>query len=174
MRKLTIALLAALAVAVLAVACGDDDDSGDTDTSPTETTSTRTARPSRTEDAEPTPTDDAGEKTPSNETPDESTPAPTEAGSEPTPAAEGTPATVIEDPNEFFSSKYPGQSIARSECGFSPVTYVVTCGSDKYAPNPPLTGQDVSCVLLSVDNAPVAINCNSQEPLQSIYYEIQG
>ena len=169
MRKLMLALLAALAIALLGVACGDDDDGG---ASPTETDSTATDRATQTEPAETTPAN-GDQKTPANETPDESTAAPTEPGTQPTPASVGTPATFIEDP-DFFSTNYPGKQISESECGFSPVTYVVTCGSDKYAPNPPLTGQDVTCVVLSVDGAPVAIRCTSQEPLQSIYYEIQG
>ena len=164
-----LALLAALAIVLLGVACGDDDDGG---TSPTETDSTATDSPTQTEPAETTPAN-GDEKTPVNETPDESTPKPTEPGAQPTPASVGTPATFIEDPTAFFSTNYPGKQISESECGFSPVTYVVTCGSDKYAPNPPLTGQDVACVLLSVDGAPVAIRCTSQEPLLSIYYDIQ-
>jgi hypothetical protein len=172
MRKLIIALLAALAVAAFAVACGDDDDDNG-DGSPTETSTTATAKPSRTGDAVVTPA--GGDvKTPSNETPGEDeTPEPTGTGPRPTPAAEGIPATLIEDPNGFFSSNYPGKSPTQSECAFSPLTYVVSCGSDKYAPDPPLRGQDVTCALLSVDDAPVAIRCNSQEPLQAIYYEIQ-
>lgn len=166
MRKLVIALLAALAVAVLAVACGDDDDGGDS-------TPTATAKPSRTGDADVTPTDADG-KTPSDETPGEDeTPAPTGTGPRPTPAAEGTPATLIEEPNSFFSTNYPGKSPTQSECGFSPVSFIVTCGSDKYAVDPPLEGQDVTCALLTIDDKPVAVRCNSQEPLQSAYYEIQ-
>jgi len=172
MRKLTIALLAALALLVMAVACGGDDDGNGDTASPTETAGTASARPSPTEDGAASPTG-GGDKTPSGETPDEVTPAPTETGSQPTPAAEGTPATVIEDPN-YFSDKYPDQSFDESACAFSPVTYVVTCGSDKYAPNPPLTGQDVQCFLWSADGTPVAIRCTSQEPLLTIYYEIQG
>lgn len=172
MRKLTIALLGAIALLVMAVACGDDDN-GDTDASPTETASTASARPSPTKDGATSPTGSGGDKTPSGETPDETTPAPTEAGPQPTPASVGTPATVIEDPN-YFSDKYPDQSFDESECVFSPVTYVATCGSDKYAPNPPLTGQDIQCFLWSVDGTPVAIRCTSQEPLLTIYYEIQG
>ncbi len=170
MRKLMLALLAALAIALLGVACGDDDDGG---TSPRETESTATDSPDQTEPAETTPAN-GDKKTPANETPDERTSAPTQPGQQPTPAAEGTPATFIEDPTAFFSTNFPGQSSSESECGFSPVTYVVTCGSDKYAPNPPLAGQDVACVLISFNAAPVAIRCTSQEPLQSIYYEIQG
>lgn len=166
MRKLVIALLAALAVAVLAVACGDDDDGGDS-------TPTATAKPSRTGDADVTPTDADG-KTPSDETPGEDeTLAPTGTGPRPTPAAEGTPATLIEEPNSFFSTNYPGKSPTQSDCGFSPVSFIVTCGSDKYAVDPPLEGQDVTCALLTIDDKPVAVRCNSQEPLQSAYYEIQ-
>lgn len=169
MRKLVIALLAALAIVLAAAGCGDDDDNGGDNGSPTET-STATTRPSRTEEAEETPSEDGGEKTPSSE----ATPAPTEAGPQPTPAAEGTPATLIEDPSSYFSSNYPGQSLDESDCGYSPVTYIVTCGSDRYAPNPPLTGQRVTCALLSVQGQPAAIRCTSREPLQTAYYEIQG
>jgi hypothetical protein len=171
MRKLMIILLTALAVALTGVACGDDDDDGDA--SPTATGSTTTARPSRTEDPNVTPTN-GDVKTPGpGESPDEATPAPTATGPAPTPAAEGTPATLIEEPNQFFSTNYPGESPSQSDCIFSPITFVVTCGGDKYAPDPPLTGEDVTCALLSIDDEPVAIRCNSQVPLQSIYYDIQ-
>lgn len=174
MRKLTIALLAALAVAVAAVACGDDDDGDGGETSPTVATSTRTARPSPTDGEDATPTNHGGDEKPATTAnPDDATPAPTEAGPQPTPAAEGIPATAIEDPAAFFSTNYPGKPVNESQCIFSPVTYVVTCGSDKYAPDPPLTGQDVACALLTIDKTPVAIRCTSQEPLLSIYYEIQ-
>jgi len=172
MRKLIIALLATIAVAALAAACGDDDDGGTT-TPTVSSGASASAKPSSTGNSNETP-GNGDVKTPSNETPGEDeTPEPTENGPQPTPAAEGTPATLIEDPNGFFSSNYPGKSPTQSECAFSPVTYVVACGSDKYAPAPPLRGQDVTCALLSVDDAPVAIRCNSQEPLQAIYYEIQ-
>lgn len=170
MRKLVIALLAALAVAVLAVACGDDDDG---DSSPNGSGSSSTAGPSTTGDADVTPTDADG-KTPGTDEPGEDeTVAPTGTGPRPTPAAIGTPATLIDEPNSFFSTKYPGKSPTQSDCGFSPVSFVVTCGSDKYAVDPPLEGQDVTCALLTIDDKPVAVRCNSQEPLQSAYYEIQ-
>ncbi len=169
MRKLIVVALAALAVVAFGVACGDDDD----DTTPTGSGSTASAKPSRTGDADVTPTDSDG-KTPSNETPGEDeTTGPTGTGPQPTPAAEGTPATLIEDPNAFFSANYPGKSPTESECAFSPVSFVVTCGTDKYAVDPPLEGEDVTCALLSIDEEPVAIRCTSQEPLQAIYYEIQ-
>ena len=170
MWKLIITLVAAIAVVALGVACGDDDDG---DNTPTGSATTASAKPSQTADADVTPTEADG-KTPSNETPGEDeTPEPTSTGPRPTPAAEGTPATLIEDTNSFFSTNYPGKSPTQSECGFSPVSFVVTCGSDKYAVDPPLQGQDVTCALLSIDDEPVAIRCNSQEPLQAIYYEIQ-
>jgi len=170
MGKLIVVLLAALAVVAFGAACGDDDDA---DTTPTESGSTASAQPSRTGDADVTPTEADG-KTPSNETPGaDETPAPTGTGPQPTPAAEGTPATLIEDPNAFFSTNYPGKSPIESECAFSPVSFIVTCGTDKYAVDPPLQGEDVTCALLSIDDKPVAIRCNSQEPLQAIYYEIQ-
>ncbi len=170
MRKLIIALLAVIAVVAFGVACGDDDDGN---TTPTGSGSSTTARPSATGDADVTPTDADG-KTPGSDVPGEDeTVAPTGTGPRPTPAAEGTPATLIEEPNSFFSTKYPGKSPTQSDCAFSPTTFVVTCGRDKYAVDPPLEGQDVTCALLNIDDDPVAVRCNSQEPLQSAYYEIQ-
>jgi len=169
MRKLLFLLLAAFAIAAAAGACGGDDDDG---VSPTGGGSPSQASPARTGEAEETPAN-GDLKTPVGETPEEGTPEPTSPGPRPTPAAEGTPATLIEDANAFFASNYPGKSPVESDCGFNPVTVLVTCGAGKYAVDPPLTGQDITCALLSVDDTPVAIRCTSQEPLQSIYYDIQ-
>jgi len=169
MRKLFFALLAAAAVALVGGACSGGDDGG---ASPAGAGSPTRASPTQSRAAQATP-GNGDLKTPGSETPEEGTPAPVGAGVRPTPAAEGTPATLIEDPSAFFASNYPGKSPTESDCGFNPVIVLVTCGGSKYAVDPPLTGQDITCALLSVDSGPVAIRCTSQEPLQSIYYDIQ-
>jgi hypothetical protein len=172
MRKLIVALLAALAFAVLAVACGGDDDGGDS--TPTGSGTTASAKPSGTAEADVTPTDADG-KTPSNDAPGgDETPAPTGTGPRPTPAAEGTPATFLADPSGFLSENYPGKSTIDVACAFSPVTVLVTCPEfGKFAVDPPMTGQDISCYVLTIEDEPVLVRCSSQEPLQSAYYEIQ-
>lgn len=168
MQKALLALLAALAIMLLAVACGGDDDS-----TPTGSETPTGTKPSSTGDAQQTPAD-GDLKTPVDETPGHGeSPLPTGTGTAPTPASEGTPALLLEDPNGFFSRKYPGVSPNESDCEFNPVTFVVTCSAIKYAVDPPLPGQDVTCALLGVEDKPVVIRCTSQDPLQSIYYEIQ-
>ena len=170
MQKALLALLAALAIALLAVACGDDDDG----TTPTGGETPAGTKPSSTGDAQETPAN-GDLKTPVDQTPGPGeTLGPSDTGPRATPAIEGTPAPFLEDPNAFFSSKYPGVSPNESDCDFNPVTFVVTCDGSKYAVDPPLQGQDVTCALLSVEDNPVVVRCTSQDPLQSIYYEIQG
>ncbi len=167
MRKLAIALLAAFAVFALGVACGDDDDGDDS-------TPAATTNPSRTGDANVSPTDADG-KTPSRETPGEDeTPGPTGTGPRPTPAAEGTPAKFIGDPSGFLSENYPGKSTVDVECAFSPVTVLVTCPQfGKFAVDPPITGQDISCFVMTIEDEPVLVRCTSQEPLQTSFYQVQ-
>jgi len=171
MRKLIVALLAALVVVALGVACGDDDDG---DSSPIGSGSSTTAKPSSTGEADVTPTDADG-KTPSNDAPGEDeTLAPTGTGPRPTPAAVGTPATFLADPSGYLSENYPGKSTVDVACAFSPVTVLVTCPEfGKFAVDPPMTGQDISCYVLTIEDEPVLVRCSSQEPLQSAYYEIQ-
>ncbi len=131
-----------------------------------------TATPSGTENTSQTPADG---KTPSNETPGESTPEPTSAGPRPTAAAEGTPAPLLSDPTGFLAENYPGKSAIDHECGFSPVTQIATCeGFGRYAVDPPLAGQDIGCFLMTIDGKPVLVRCTSQEPLQTIYYRVEG
>jgi hypothetical protein len=172
MRKLVIALLAAIAVAILAVACGDDDDGGDK--TPSGSGTNATAKPSRTGDADVSPSDVDG-KTPSNETPGEDeTLAPTGTGPRPTPAAVGTPATFTDVPGAYLHEHYPGRSTVDIECAFSPVTVLVTCPEfGKFAVDPPMTGEDISCVVMTIDDKPVLVRCTSQEPLRTSFYEIQ-
>ena len=150
---------------VLATSCGNDDNN----TSPSAAGSLKPSATASGEASEAaTPAD---LKTPPGETAGEETPAPT-ISSRATAAAEGTPAPVISDVEAFFKEKFPGKSPIESNCQFDLVTVVVTCDGVRYAVNPPLAGQDISCFQLSVDNKPVAIRCTSQQPLQAIYYEI--
>ncbi len=165
MPRVLAALAAVLAVGLLALACGDDDNGPSVTVRSPATTGTATLSPTET------PFEG---KTPIAETPGSETPTPTSTGLRPTPAAEGTPAPFISDPATFFATKYPGKSFSETNCEFSPVTVQVTCDGTKYAVDPPPSGQDISCLQLAVDGKPVAIHCSIKEPLQSIYYEIEG
>ena len=159
-------LLSALLFAVLIAACGGDDN-GDESTP----TATRSPTASRvTDGASP----DGDEKTPGpSESPGEGTPLDT-GTPEPTRAPVGTPAVAPADQSEYLD-QFSGSSITYEECVFNPSTYVTDCPSrGKFAVDPPLGGQDVTCRLGLVDGTPEFITCQSQEPLQSIYYEIQG
>ena len=89
-----------------------------------------------------------------------------------TPASEGIPAKAPQDQTAFLD-QFSDQEIAFSTCQFNPSTAVTDCDGVKYAVDPPLGGQDVSCRLGVVNGKPELINCTSQEPLTSIYYDIQ-
>lgn len=179
----SIRLLAALLIislGTLAAACDGDDDDG---TSPTDgTTATATATATADDDS-PTPTEGGGN---GNETtpPDEKTPigtggdngengaaTPTFAG---TPAPMGTPAVHIPDIGAWLNENYPGVSPQETDCVYNPGTVIATCDGVQYAVDPPLGGQDIQCFALRVDGEAVAIRCTSQDPLTTIYYEIQG
>ncbi|MCH8052262.1 MAG: hypothetical protein IIC86_09620, partial [Chloroflexi bacterium] len=50
---------------------------------------------------------------------------------------------------------------------------LVTCaGRGLYAIDPPIVGQDISCNIWIVSGAAELIQCTSQEPLDTTYYEI--
>jgi len=162
-------LAAALLVFVLAlaIACnGDDDDSNGTPDG-----GTATEEPSNG-DSTLTP---APGKSPVNGDGD----LPTGDGQpsnngDATPAPGGTTATLINDIAGWLATNYPTVSPLREDCVFNPGTFITTCpGHGEYSVNPPLTGEDVTCQSLLVNDEPVAINCTSQSPLQTIYYEIQ-
>ena len=73
-----------------------------------------------------------------------------------------------------FLLQYQGQAIDEDTCQFDPRTGLSACpGRGTYAADPPLTGQDIECSILIVQGEPIAIRCTSQEPLQTIYYDIQ-
>lgn len=180
MRRFTLIAAALVAVLALVAACGDDD--GDGDGSPTGSP-TGTAAPTATPDgtgAEPTNGNgDNGDVTtpPDEKTPigngDGETPAPTET-IDATPAPEGIPATHIPEITEWLQENYPGVSPSETGCTYNPATVIATCDGVQYAVDPPLTGQDVNCFALRVNDEPVAIRCTSQQPLTTIFYEIGG
>ena len=169
LRLLLIPLL--IALCALALACKDGDSSG-----PAATRSGATA----------SPTDGAGSGG-GTTAPDEKSPPPEEnpgasgtpaartdgAEAPPSPAAEGARAVAPADQNTFVAT-FQGQSNLREEqCSYSPATRITNCaGRGLFAVDPPLTGQDISCGLLTADDQAVAIRCTSQEPLETLYYEM--
>ena len=162
-RTLITLLLALLCASSLA-ACSDDDGNGASTQSPTRTAAA-TRSPARTA----TPSD---QKTPPpSETPF-ATPGPEPTGTPPPTAAEGIPAIAPAD-QAGFVAQFQGRNVVEELCGYSPVTRLATCGDTRYAVNPPLSGQDIACFRLIVDGQREAIRCTSQEPLATLYYDIQ-
>lgn len=166
-RLLLLPLLAMLLVA--AFSCGDggaDDSSTFTPTSsPPGATTRDTDTPGVTPspDEKETPTPDNGEETPP---PEEPTPPPT--------ATEGTPAVAPED-QAGFVARFQGQAPVEDRCLYNPGTRLADCDEHgRYAVDPPLAGQDISCAVLLLNGAPAAVRCTSQEPLKTLYYEIKG
>lgn len=181
LQFLTALLLVALAA--FAFACGDDDDGGD-DTSPTDS-ATITATPGENGDGE-TPTDGNDDGVDETAPPDDKTPIAGDDGdddgdgqpsgetSDATPAPEGIPAVHIPNIAEWLEQNHPGVSPTETDCTYNPSTVIATCNDTDYAVDPPLIGEDVACFALNVNGEPVAIRCTSQEPLTTIYYEIQA
>lgn len=169
MPRLPAVLLVALAIALLALACGGDDGS----TGPGETPAG--TKPAQTS-ASRQPGAGGDEKTPiveetsgDTETPNGQAPGATARP----PASEGTPA-VAPDDQVAFLSQFIGRAIDYEDCAFNPSTVITNCpGRGRYAVDPPLVGQDITCRIGLVDGAPVLIVCSSADPLQTVYYEIR-
>ena len=155
---------------LLAAACGGDDSSG-----VTVSTLSPTKRPTATR-ASGTPI--VSEKTPEKPTPtaeptEAPTPTPGPPTERPTPAAIGIPAVAPAD-SAAFLAQFQGKTVMPETCIYNPTNVTTNCpGRGLYAIDPPITGQDITCSLLVVDGTPRAIQCQSQEPLQTKIYEIK-
>ena len=167
MSRYGILIAVLTALALVALACGGDDNGDD---EPSVTARTRTATP---DDGTRTPDGDGDKDTPGpNETSDGTgTPNGTQ-GPTLTPAAEGTPAVAPADSSAFLA-RFADKTIDYLDCVFNPSNAVTDCGGDKYAVDPPLSGQDVTCQIGLVDGKAELIRCTSSEPLTTIYYDIQ-
>ena len=166
-------LVGCLAVATLAIAlaaCGDDDDSG-SQPAAVSATPTITANGGPTT-VTPTPVDDDHKTEGPSESPGESTPEPTAPGDVPTPPpnAEGTPAPQVD---EAYAGQFQGQPITPEECIYNLTAGQVTCpGRGIFAISPAMTGQDIACNIWIIDGSPKLIQCTSQEPLETNYYQV--
>lgn len=171
MRTGLIALAALIALTAFA-ACGDDDDGA----SPTPSDD---GTPPAVIDGSPEPTEpvdgNGDEKTPPAEESPADTVAPTAPGDAPTappPAAQGTPATEISESD--FIAQVQGQPAPNENCLYNPGTALTTCPDHgEYAIDPPIVGQDVTCLLWLIDDEPFGLQCNSIQPAQTKYYQIQ-
>jgi len=167
MSRFGILIAVLTALAVFALACGGGDD----DNQPS--VSARTATPDGDGETA-TPGGDGDKDTPEPEetTSGDGSPNTTQVRTL-TPAAEGTPAVAPQDQSAFLA-QFADQTIDYADCVFNPSTAVTDCSGDKYAVDPPLSGQDVNCQLGIVDGKAELIRCTSAEPLTTIYYDIQG
>ena len=166
MIRLAAVCLAAAAFSLIAIACGDDDDA-----SPTPTVAPDPSTPAASVTATP---DDQKTEGPS-ESPGDTTTAPTAPGDVPTApptASEGTPA-VAPDDQGAFAGQFLGQQVVPEACTYNPTTALVTC-TDRglFAIDPPIVGQDISCSIWIVSGAAELIQCTSEEPPATTYYEI--
>jgi hypothetical protein len=171
LRIITPLTLFLLAFALVVGACGDDDDE---DSSPTPSAdASASATPSESEPAETDVPED--EKTPgSEETPEPGETADPNTDPPATPNPGGTPAVAPTDQAGFLS-QFTDATIDLGDCTFDPSTLIAGCGQHgDFAVDPPLTGQDVSCQVGLADGAAVFVQCSSQDPLTTIYYDIQG
>lgn len=96
-------------------------------------------------------------------------------GGTPRPTAPRSTTAVAPGDQIAFLKTFADKTIDYAECRFDPASAGVECGDNgQYRVDPVPTGQDVNCRVGLVDGAPVLINCTSQDPAQSIYYEIKG
>ena len=164
-------MLAGLGLASLVFACGGDDDGDSTSTPTRGPVASRT--PSRTGNSA-SPTDGDLKSPPVDETPNgnEGTATP-DAGPQPTPAPVGTPAVAPPDQTAYLD-QFKNKNINQETCAYDPRTFVVDCPNrGLFAIDPTLSGQDISCTIGIVEGTPEYIHCQSVEPRQTIYYEIQ-
>lgn len=155
MPRYLLAALLLTALLALVSACSDDDDGGDN------TSATATVAPGK-------------ETPPVSETSLTPVPQSTDVTPTPPPANHaGTPAAEPPDADEFIA-KFQGQPVEFHACAYNPATALVNCaGFGIFGVNPPITGQDITCTLWEIDGKPVAIQCQSAEPLATRYYEIK-
>jgi hypothetical protein len=164
-------LLCLFALAAVAACGGDDEENGEAGT-PTPAVSPAPGPPSPEPTPEPTlPPDDDDKPTPVNG--ENGEPPPTQPAPSPQdPAGEGIPVTAPAEQAAFLE-RFEGQEVAQQACPYNPATRLADCaGYAVYAPDPPLAGQDISCFVLIVNGEPAALRCTSQEPLETLYYEI--
>jgi hypothetical protein len=152
-----------LALVLLTLACNGD---GGTPATPGATPAeTPTSEPTEVPTQQPSPTDI--EETAIGETPIIEPTAVTPAAS---PIPIGTPAIAPAD-----LSLYEGMAIDQEECFFDPRAALANClGRGLYSVDPPLTGEDISCSILIIEEEPVVVFCRSHEPQDAVYYAIQG
>jgi len=164
------ALLALALLPLLALACGGGDDSSGVSVS----TISPTKRPAATP-ISGTPI--VSEKTPEKPAPtaepsEAPTPTPGPPTERPTPAAVGIPAVAPADAAAFLA-QFDGKPVVQEQCIYNPASVTTNCARGLFAIDPPITGQDITCWLLIIEGTPRAIQCLSQEPLQTSVYEIK-
>jgi hypothetical protein len=161
MPRRYLALVFVALVGALFAACGDGDDDGDP-----------TATAERSES--PSATDSDDKETPE---PGEETLTPVPQSTDVTPTAppvnpQGTPAVEPADADDFIA-QFQGQDVDFQACAYNPATALVNCPNvGVFAIDPPITGQDIECTLWVIATRAVAVQCKSQEPLQTRYYGI--
>ncbi len=73
-----------------------------------------------------------------------------------------------------FLAQFQGKLVTQEPCLYNPASVTTDCSARGiFAIDPPITGQDIGCSLLIIEGTPRAIQCQSQEPLQTTVYEIK-
>jgi hypothetical protein len=167
MPRILIPLLTALLVAVPALACGGDDDNNNGETTRPSASGTRTPRET------PDGTDGANgdDKSPTPFSGDLETPGPTQSVNR-TPAPGGILAVAPADQAAFLQ-QYNQVPINFTDCTYDPSTLLTDCGDlGDYSIDPPPLGQ-ADCQIGIVESTAEMIRCTTEEPQQTIYYDIQ-
>jgi hypothetical protein len=155
MRRAITVLLPALALLLIAVAC-DDGGGGPGATASPALTETPQATPSATETPVITATD-----TPQTD----ATPSPSQS--------EPQLAIVPANPSEFLN-QFDEVITSGETCEYDQESGLVDCGANGlYQLQDGIQAPDVVCRPMLVIDQPVGVNCQTQDPLQSIIYAIQ-
>ena len=119
-----------------------------------------------------TPTTDRGEN--SAATPDlSSTPSSPGAASATAAAQQNgarTRVTALTDVADYLA-QYEGEEIIGVQCAYDPDAGLIDCDSDGlYDPEPLPTGEVTRCLVLLVNDVPIAVSCTTD--ISAIYYMV--
>ena len=88
---------------------------------------------------------------------------------------DGTPGVTRITPPESageYLNQYAEEEIIEERCTFDSKDARVDCRNIPYNVDPPPQDDDAECLILLVNDEPIAVRCASQEPLSVIYYAI--
>ena len=147
MPRVLIVLVPILLLVLTAAAC----DGGGSDASPTPATPATTTSPGATPPLTPN-------STPTDATPD---------------STSGTPSAVLPHRVTDLLIDLSQLEFMRTECDLDVEAAQIDCAENGVFPIDPPPAEDAKCELFVADGEPVAVACETQDPSDVTYYEIQ-